>query len=253
MQQMNLYTELTMLDTLMNKLFETFSDVSQNPLALAIFGIIAVLIFLLILATMFPFWRRVLVSARLLESDERPSSLLLWIISVVIVVKIAQVYVVQPFIVDGGSMLPTFHNKEFLLVDKFSYLVGEPNRGDIMIFKLYEGGSNQYVGKHLIKRVVGLPGERVVVREGVTTIYNDTYPEGFTLDESFVMYKDKEKNIDMILDENHYFVMGDNRAQSYDSRDWGPLDRENIKGQVLFRIYPFGTASYEPGRYIYTK
>ena len=253
MQQMNLYTELTMLDTLMNKLFETFSDVSQNPLALAIFGIIAVLIFLLILATMFPFWRRVLVSARLLESDERPSSLLLWIISVVIVVKIAQVYVVQPFIVDGGSMLPTYHNKEFLLVDKFSYLVGEPNRGDIMIFKLYEGGSNQYVGKHLIKRVVGLPGERVVVREGVTTIYNDTYPEGFTLDESFVMYKDKEKNIDMILDENHYFVMGDNRAQSYDSRDWGPLDRENIKGQVLFRIYPFGTASYEPGRYIYTK
>ena len=242
-----------MLDTLINKLFETFSDVSQNPLALAIFGIIAVLIFLLILATMFPFWRRVLVSARLLESDERPSSLLLWIISVVIVVKIAQVYVIQPFIVDGGSMLPTFHNKEFLLVDKFSYLIGEPDRGDILIFKLYEGGSNQYVGKHLIKRVIGLPGERVVVRDGTTTIYNDTYPEGFTLDESFILYKDKEKNVDITLDENHYFVMGDNRAQSYDSRDWGPLNKENIKGQVLLRIYPFGTASYEPGRYIYTK
>lgn len=242
-----------MLDTFVNGLLETFSDASQNPLALAIFGIITLLIFFLVLATIFPFWRRVLVSARLLEADERPSSLLLWIISVVIVVKIAQVYVIQPFIVDGGSMLPTFHNKEFLLVDKFSYLVGKPHRGDVMIFKLYEGGTTPYTGKHLIKRVVGLPGERVVVRSGVTTIYNKENPDGFALDESFVIYKDLEKSVDITLDDHHYFVMGDNRAQSYDSRDWGPLDAANVKGQVLFRIYPFDVASYEPGRFVYTK
>lgn len=253
MHQMNLYTGHTMLETLTNRLLEVFSDVSQNPLALAIFGIISLLVFLLLLATIFPFWRRVLVGAKLLESDERPSSLLLWIISVVIVVKIAQVYLVQPFIVDGGSMLPTFHNKEFLLVDKFSYLVGEPERGDVMIFKLYEGGTNPYTGKHLIKRVIGLPGERVVVQNGVTMIYNEENPAGFQLDESFVTYRDLEKNIDITLDDDHYFVMGDNRAQSYDSRDWGPLEKANIKGQVLFRIYPFDVASYEPGRYIYTK
>lgn len=242
-----------MLDTLANKTLETFSDVSQNPLALAIFGIIAILIFLLILATIFPFWRRVLVGARLLEADERPSSLLLWIISVVIVVKIAQAYIVQPFIVDGGSMLPTFHNKEFLLVDKLSYLVSEPHRGDVVIFKLYEGGTTPYTGKHLIKRIIGLPGERVVVKNGITTIYNQANPQGFQLDESFVVYKDVEKDMDITLDDNHYFVMGDNRAQSYDSRDWGPLDEANVKGQVLFRIYPFSAASYEPGRYVYTK
>lgn len=242
-----------MLESFMNRLLETFSDVSQNPLALAIFGIIALLMFLLMLATIFPFWRKVLVGARLLEEDERPSSLLLWIISVVIIVKLAQVYVIQPFIVEGGSMLPTYRNKEFLLVDKFSYLVGQPHRGDVMIFKLYEGGTNPYTGKHLIKRVIGLPGERVVVRNGVTTIYNKENPEGFVLDESFVLYKDLQKNVDMTLDENHYFVMGDNRAESYDSRDWGPLDETNIKGQVLFRIYPFSVASYEPGQYLYTK
>jgi signal peptidase I len=242
-----------MLESLMNRLLEVFSDVSQNPLALAIFGIIALLVFLLMLATVFPFWRRVLVGAKLLEADERPSSLLLWIISVVIIVKIAQVYVIQPFIVDGGSMLPTFHNKEFLLVDKFSYLVGEPDRGDVLIFKLYEGGTNPYTGKHLIKRVIGLPGERVVVRDGVTTVYNAENPQGFQLDESFILYKDLGKEVDITLDKDHYFVMGDNRAQSYDSRDWGPLAKENIKGQVLFRLYPLKSASYEPGRYMYTK
>lgn len=242
-----------MLDTLVHKLLETFSDVSQNPLALAIFGIITLLVFLLILATIFPFWRRALVGAKLLEEDERPSSLLLWILSVVIVVKIAQVYIVQPFIVDGGSMLPTFHNKEFLLVDKFSYIVGNPERGEVMIFKLYEGGNTPYTGKHLIKRVIGLPGERVVVQNGTTTIYNKENPEGFQLDESFAVYKDREKSVDITLGEDDYFVMGDNRAQSYDSRDWGPLDRENVKGRVLFRIYPFSAASYEPGRYVYTK
>lgn len=242
-----------MLDSFTNTLLETFSDVSQNPLALAIFGIITLLILLLVLATIFPFWRRALISARLLEADERPSSLLLWIISVVIIVKIAQVYVIQPFIVDGGSMLPTFHNREFLLVDKFSYLVGEPKRGDVMIFKLYEGGATPYTGKHLIKRVIGLPGERIVVRNGVTTIYNKENPDGFQLDENFIVYKDLQKNVDVTLDNDHYFVMGDNRAQSYDSRDWGPLEKENIKGQVLFRVYPFAAASYEPGRYMYTK
>lgn len=148
-------------------------------------------------------------------------------------------------------MLPTFHNKEFLLVDKLSYELGAPHRGDVAIFKLYEDPNNPYNGKHLIKRVIGLPGERVVVRNGVTTIYNKEHPEGFQLNEDYVVYKDLNKNVDIQLDEHHYFMMGDNRAQSYDSRDWGPLDEVNLKGQVLFRVYPLGTAGYEPGRYPY--
>jgi signal peptidase I len=122
-----------------------------------------------------------------------------------------------------------------------------------MIFKLFENNNNPYEGKHLIKRVIGLPGERVVVKSGVTTIYNASNTEGFVIEEPFVVYKDLRKNVDLTLDDHHYFMMGDNRAQSYDSRDWGPLDAKDIKGQVLFRVYPFSTAAYEPGRYSYPK
>lgn len=242
-----------MFTSFMNQVLESLADVSQNPVALSIFGIIALLVLLLILATLSPFWRRTLVSARVLEPDEKPSSLLLWVIGIVVIVKLVQICVVQPFIVDGGSMLPTFHDKEFLLVDKFSYLTHKANRGDVAIFKLYEGGTNPYTGKHLVKRVIGLPGERVVVKNGVTTIYNTENPNGFILDESYITYKDLTKNVDVALDEDHYFMMGDNRAQSYDSRDWGPLNKVNLKGQVLFRVYPFASAGYEPGQFLYTK
>jgi signal peptidase I len=242
-----------MLSSIQDSVLSSLSDVSQNPIALVIFGIISVLVVFLILATIFPFWRRTLVTVKILEHDERPSSLLLWVITIVVIVKLTQVYLVQPFIVDGGSMLPTFHNQEFLLVDKLSYRLGGADRGDVAIFRLYEGGSNPYNGKYLIKRVIGLPGEHVVIRNGETTIYNKDNPNGFTLDESYVTFKDITKNVDITLDDHHYFMMGDNRAQSYDSRDWGPLDAANLRGQVLFRIYPVSAAGYEPGRFLYTK
>lgn len=226
---------------------------TQNPVSITIFGILSLVVIALFIAIFFPWMRDTLVRIKLLEEDEEPSSLLLWIIGIIILVKLVQAFLIQPFIVDGASMLPTYHNQEFLLVDKFTYLVQEPQRGDVMIFKLYENKDNPYEGKHLIKRVIGRPNERVVVKKGVTTIYNKENPEGFILDEHYVTYKDLQKDIDMTLDDHHYFVMGDNRAQSYDSRDWGALDSQYIKGQVLFRVYPFKQAGYEPGRYSFTK
>ena len=226
---------------------------TQNPVSITIFSILTVIVIALLIATISSSMRDVLIRIKLLEEDEAPSSLLLWIIGIIIVVKIVQAFLIQPFIVDGASMLPTYHNQEFLLVDKLSYRIGSPSRGDVMIFKLYENVNNPYEGKHLIKRVIGLPTERVVVKRGVTTIYNKKNPNGFVLDESFVSYKDVQKDTDVTLDAHHYFMMGDNRAQSYDSRDWGPLDEANIKGQVLFRVYPFSQLSYEPGRHPFTK
>lgn len=243
----------SIISSLQTSLLESLSDVAQNPVSIVIFSILSVLIISLIFATVFPTWRNGLVTIKILEDDERPSSLLFWIIGIIILVKCVQGFIIQPFIVDGGSMLPTYHTKEFLLVDKFSYLIHEPKRGDIMIFKLYEGGTNPYTGKHLIKRVIGLPGERIVVNNGITTIYNNENPSGFVVEEPYVVYKEPRKNVDVTLDDHHYFVMGDNRSQSYDSRDWGPLDAKNIKGQVLLRIYPISTFAYEPGEYIYTK
>jgi signal peptidase I len=242
-----------MLSTITAYILSALSDISQNPVSLLIFTILAILIIALVLAMNYGTWRKALIQIKLLEENESPSSLLLWIIGIIILVKIIQGFIIQPFIVDGGSMLPTYHDKEFLLVDKFSYLVGKPHRGDVMIFKLYEGGLNPYNGKYLIKRVIGLPGERVVVQNGITTIYNQENPNGFTLDESYITYKDLRKNADTILDDNHYFMMGDNRTQSYDSRDWGALDRSNIKGQVLLRVFPLSVLSYEPGQYKYDK
>ncbi len=225
----------------------------ENPVSASIFGILTLIVIALIIAIFSPKTRDALVSIKLLEEDEAPSSLLVWIIGIVIIVKLVQAFLIQPFIVDGASMLPTYHNQEFLLVDKLTYRVSEPNRGDIMIFKLYENKNNPYEGKHLIKRVIGLPGERVVVRNGVTMIYNKNNKDGFILDEPYVTYKDTEKSVDITLDDHHYFMMGDNRAQSYDSRDWGPLDAVNIKGEVLIRMYPFKQIGYKPGKYSFTK
>lgn len=234
-------------------IFSSLSDMLQNPVSMTIFGLLFLLIIALLFAIVYPSWRYALIKMKLLEEDEAPASLLIWIIGIIVVVKLIQAFLVQPFIVDGGSMLPTYHNQEFLIVDKLSYRLGEPSRGDVIIFRLYENQKNPYQGKYLIKRVIGKPGERVVVEGGVTTIYNKENPEGFIIEEPFVSFKEASKNTDIQLDEDHYFVMGDNRSQSYDSRDWGPLSASQIKGQVLFRIYPFSTAAYEPGQYSFSK
>ena len=242
-----------MFSSLTTALLSSLTDVAQNPVSITIFGILFLLIVSLILATLSPSWRDRLVAIKLLEEDESPASLLTWIVSIIIIVKLIQAFLVQPFIVDGGSMLPTYHNQEFLLVDKLTYLIDKPKRGDVMIFKLYENNNNPYEGKYLIKRVIGLPGETVDVQNGVTTIFNKDNPDGFIIDEPYVSYKDPRTSTHITLDDHHYFVMGDNRAQSYDSRAWGALDANNVKGQVLFRVYPFSMMSYEPGQYVYTK
>jgi signal peptidase I len=242
-----------MFSSISNVILNSVSDMTQNPVSMTIFGILSIIVVALSIAMFSSPVRDGLVKIKLLEEDEEPSSLLIWIIGIIILVKLVQAFIIQPFIVDGASMLPTYHNKEFLLVDKFSYRIKNPERGDIMIFKLYENNSNPYEGKHLIKRVIGLPGEHIVVKNGITTIYNKNNPNGFILDEPFVSFKETTKDADITLDEHHYFMMGDNRAQSYDSRDWGALDEVNIKGQVLFRVYPFKQAGYEPGRYSFSK
>lgn len=243
---------LVMITSFLQSIIDSFTDVAQNPVSITIFAILSLIIISLVIAMFSKTWQDLLVRIRFLEEDERPSSLLLWILFVIIIVKLIQAFVIQPFIVDGGSMLPTFHNQEFLIVDKISYIVGKPSRGDVMIFKLQEG-SNKFLGKYLIKRVIGLPGERVVIKSGVTTIYNSENPQGFTLPEPFVVYKEGTKDVDLVLDAHHYFMMGDNRAQSYDSRDWGPLHESAIRGKALLRILPLQLFSVNPGRHEYTK
>jgi len=131
-------------------------------------------------------------------------------------------------------MYPTFHDKEYILTDKISYRFGEPQRGDVIIFKAPRNEEYEY-----IKRIIGLPGERVRISQGKVFIndqfLNESYlpPEYQTASGAFL-----RENQTITIPENNYFVLGDNRSHSSDSRDWGLVPRENIIGKAWFRYWP---------------
>ena len=153
------------------------------------------------------------------------------LLALVIVVPF-RLYVAQPFIVDGASMDPTFEDGEYLIVDELSYRFREPNRGEVLIFKYPKDPK-----KYFIKRVIGLPGEKVYINNGEVVIFNDEQPEGFALVEPYVVLE-KSEDTSFDLGEDEYFVMGDNRLQSADSRLWGAVPKENIVGRPIVRFIP---------------
>ena len=146
-------------------------------------------------------------------------------------------YLVQPFYVKGASMEPNFYDHEYLIIDELSYRFHEPIRGDIVVFR-YPHDPSQY----FIKRVIGLPGETVEFKDGKVKVYNDTHPNGLVLNEMIYLDQDftaagSEKTF--TIKPHEYFLMGDNRAASLDSRYFGPVDRAAIVGRVWVRGYPF--------------
>ena len=164
-------------------------------------------------------------------------------LAVVIVVPI-RTFIAQPFIVSGASMDPTFWDGEYLIVDEISYRFEEPKRGEVVIFKYPKDQS-----KFFIKRLIGLPGETVAITGTAVTIYNSEHPEGKTLDERYINENNLRSNsLKITLRSNEYFVMGDNRAASFDSRDWGPLDRNLFVGRALFRLFPLQKLNLFPGK-----
>jgi len=147
-------------------------------------------------------------------------------------------FLIQPFIVDGGSMLPTLIDDEYLLAEKLSYLMGEPKRGDIIIFKYPKNPTNNY-----IKRVIGLPGETVEIDDNKVTIRTHKDATGEILDETYLPSNTQtlspdQKKITLTLDDGEYFVMGDNREHSSDSREWGVMPEENIIARAWLTIKP---------------
>lgn len=150
-------------------------------------------------------------------------------------------YVAEPYIVSGASMSPTFETGHYLIIDKVSYKFKAPQRDDVIVMKFPEDTSRDF-----IKRIIGLPGETVQIKDGVVTIINREYPDGLKLDESFVKYP-KLDNTTVTLSTREYFVMGDNRAGSYDSRSWGPLPIEDIIGKPLLQLYPLDHIGIHPG------
>jgi signal peptidase I len=163
------------------------------------------------------------------------------VVLVVLIVLPIRIFIAQPFIVDGESMFPTFHDRDYLIIDELSYRFSEPKRGDVVIFRYPNDPSVFY-----IKRIIGLPGETVDISRGAVTV---TKEDGSTivLDESYVVHEDATYTLNSVVGEDEYFVMGDNRPRSSDSRVWGTLPRENIIGRAYVRILPFAKASVLPG------
>jgi signal peptidase I len=183
------------------------------------------------------------------------------IISIIVVLFSALVlafglisFVFQSYQVDGPSMQNTLHNADHLIVWKvprtWARITGHayaPKRGDIIVFN--EPGLSAYgqsQDKQLIKRVIGLPGDRVVVKNGAITIYNKAHPKGFDPDRTLPYHNTvyTAGNIDLTLKSNQLFVCGDNRGDSLDSRVFGPIDINNVVGKLVLRVLPLNNAEW---------
>lgn len=164
----------------------------------------------------------------------------IWEIARVLLISAAVVlpiryFIAQPFIVRGASMEPNFEDREYLIVDEISYYMRPPKRGEAIIFR-YPKDPSQF----FIKRIIGLPGEKIQIENGKVMISSSAYPEGFALDESYLDPPGRLTRPDgtYALGADDYFVLGDNRDFSSDSRIWGPLKRKFMVGRAFFRAWP---------------
>lgn len=172
-----------------------------------------------------------------------------------IIAVLLTLFVFQSYQVDGPSMEPTLQDTDRLIVWKlgrtWSKITGHqyvPNRGDIIILNeagLASFGSN-IDEKQLVKRVIGLPGDHVVIKDNIVTVYNKEHPQGFQPDTTLPYGKDSAippttDNIDITLSDTELFVCGDNRTQSLDSRRFGPIQTSQVVGKLVARILPLNT------------
>jgi len=154
-----------------------------------------------------------------------------WIIVALILITLVHFFVGTLSIVDGVSMEPNFHNGEYLIIDRWHYNFGEPSRGDAVVLKF--PGDPEH--KKYIKRIIGLPGERIEIREG------NVYINGQMLNEAYIPASVQtlaDQPINRVMEPEEYFIMGDNRMNSNDSRIWGTADKRFLIGKAWFQIYP---------------
>ncbi len=153
----------------------------------------------------------------------------------VIIVPI-RYFVAQPFFVRGASMEPNFQDGEYLVIDQLSYRFSNPKRDDVIVFR-YPLDESQF----FIKRIIGLPGDEVRIENGQVEIVNSMYPSGVFLNESLYLPSGLTTGgqLDVRLGSDEYFVLGDNRPASSDSRSWGLMKRSEIIGRVWVRAWPF--------------
>ncbi len=152
-------------------------------------------------------------------------------------------FLVQPFFVRGASMEPNFYDGEYLVVDELSYYLRSVQRGEVIVFR-FPNNLSQF----FIKRVIGLPGETVKIANGQIVIVNNMYPQGVILDESEYLPAQTRTGgqLSLTLGGDEYFVLGDNRAASSDSRSWGTLEYQEIIGRAWVRAFPLSRLGAVP-------
>lgn len=160
-----------------------------------------------------------------------------FVISLAIILPI-RYFLIQPFYVQGASMEPTFSTHDYLIINEIEYRFEAPTRGDVVVFK-----SPYSQKEYFIKRIIGLPGEKLEIKDGQIYIYNQEHPQGFVLPEDYLpgiqTYTEGKQYSQLQIKNNEYFVLGDNRNASLDSRNFGAIPRQNVIGRAWIRGWPF--------------
>ena len=162
------------------------------------------------------------------------------VLALVIILPI-RYFIAQPFFVKGASMEPSFEDRNYLIIDEISYRFGQPQRGEVVVFRFPEDPKQFF-----IKRIIGLPDETIEIKNNEIRIFNDQEPLGFILEESEYLSPQEttQGNLKIKLKRDEFFVLGDNRLHSSDSRSWGPLARHFITGKVFIRAWPINEIKY---------
>jgi signal peptidase I len=172
------------------------------------------------------------------SEERRPSTkksggvleyLVILLVSFALVFGFVRPFVMEAFWIPSGSMIPTLEIGDRVLVNKFIYRFTDPSRGDIIVFESVDNSNED-----LIKRVVGLPGDRIAVRGGKLFVNGERQREPYTNKK----LPDRSFYAQTRVPKNHVFVMGDNRGNSADSRVFGPLPEKNIEGEAFLRFWP---------------
>jgi signal peptidase I len=167
------------------------------------------------------------------------------LLAVAIVIPI-RLFIAQPFIVSGSSMVPTFSDGQYLIIDEISYKLGSPERNDVVVFR-YPNDTKKF----FIKRIIGLPNETIEINNGKVTVYpcdKSSDCTGMTLSEPYI---DETFNTtkNYSTRDNEYFVMGDNRNASSDSRSWGTVPKKLLIGRAFLRLLPINKIGLFPGSF----
>ncbi len=150
-----------------------------------------------------------------------------------VTIGVVRYFLFKPFYVKGQSMEPNYYEKDYLIIDELSYRFREPQRGEVIVFEAPDNNKDYY-----LKRILGLPGERIKVEDNKVVIYNDEHPQGMVVEEIYLI-EDTTGSIIQTIGPDQYFVLGDNRDASYDSRRFGPINEGTIVGRAFLRGWPF--------------